>query len=40
MPMAILVTDGVGKGMLGMVTVFCHSDQVKVDPLVMLLALV
>ena len=31
-PMAILITNGVGKGSLGMVTIFCHSDQVKVEP--------
>ena len=36
MPMGTLITDGIGEGKLGMVTVFCHSDQVKVKPLVML----
>ena len=40
MPMAILITDGVGEGKLGMVTVFCCSDQAKVEPLVMLPTLV
>ena len=28
-PIAILITDGVGKRSLGMITVFFHSDQVK-----------
>ena len=37
--MAILVTDGVGKGSLGMGTVFYHSDQAKVEPSVGLLTL-
>ena len=32
MLMAILVTDGVVDGKLGMVTFFCHSDQVRVEP--------
>ena len=31
-PLVILVMDGVGEGRLGMVTTFCHSDQVKVEP--------
>ena len=31
-PMAILVTDAVDEGSLGMVTIFCHSDQAKVEP--------
>ena len=35
-PVAILVTDGVDEGTLGMATVFCHSDQVKLEPLAML----
>ena len=34
--MAILITHAVGKGNLGMVTIFCHSDQAKVEPSVML----
>ena len=38
-PMAILITDGVVKGSLGMVAIFCHYDQVKVEPSVMLLIL-
>ena len=38
--MAILITDGVGEGKLGMVTVFSHSDQAKMEPSVMLLTLV
>ena len=38
--MAILITDGVGEGKLGMVTIFCHSDQVKVKPSIMLPTLV
>ena len=38
--MVILITNWVGKGSLGMVTVFCHSDQAKVEPLVMLPTLV
>ena len=37
MPMAILITDGVGEGKLGMVTVFCYSDQAKMEPSVMVL---
>ena len=32
-PMPILVTNGVDEESLGMVTIFCHSDQVKVEPL-------
>ena len=39
-PMAILITDGVSKGGLGMVTIFCHFDQVNVEPSVMLLTLI
>ena len=39
-PMAILITDGVGKGSLGMVTVFYHSDQEKVEPSIILSTLV
>ena len=35
-PMAILITNGVGEGRLGTVTIFCHSDQAKVQPSVML----
>ena len=31
-PLAILVTYGVGEGKLGMITTFCRSDQVKVEP--------
>ena len=38
--MTILITDGVGKGKLGMVTIFCHSDQAKLEPLVMFPTLV
>ena len=30
-PMAILVTDAVGEGNLGMVTTFCHHDQAKLE---------
>ena len=30
-PMAILVTDGVGEGNLGMVTTFCQHDQAKME---------
>ena len=29
--MAVLVTDGVEEGSLGMVTTFCHHDQAKVE---------
>ena len=29
--MVILITDGVGKGNLGMVITFCHHDQVKME---------
>ena len=32
-PLAILVTDGVSKGKLGMITAFCRTDKVKVEPL-------
>ena len=38
--MAILITDGVGKEKLGMVTIFCCSDQAKVEPSVTLPTLV
>ena len=38
--MAILITDGVGERKLGMVTIICHSDKAKVEPLVMLLTLI
>ena len=31
-PLVILVTDGVGVGKLGMITAFCQTDQVKVEP--------
>ena len=37
--MAVLITDGVGKGSLGLVTAFYHSNQAKVEPLVMLMTL-
>ena len=30
-PLAILVTDGVGEGKLGMITAFCRTDQAKVE---------
>ena len=30
-PMAILITEGVGEENLGMVTVFCHHDQNKME---------
>ena len=40
MLMVILITDGVGKGKPGMVTSFCHSDQMKVQPSVMLPTLI
>ena len=40
MPMASLITDGVNKGKLGMVTIFCYSNQAKVEPSVMLPTLV
>ena len=30
-PMAILITDGVGKGDLGIVTTFCSHNQVKME---------
>ena len=30
-PMAILVTDGVREGNMGMVTTFCHHYQAKVE---------
>ena len=39
-PFAILVMDRVVEGKLGMITAFCRSDQVKVEPLVALLTLV
>ena len=28
-PLAILVTDGIGEGKLGMITTFCRTDQVN-----------
>ena len=31
-PMAILMTNRVKEGNLGMVTTFCHHDQAKVEP--------
>ena len=40
MPMAILITDGVGEGKLGMVTIFCCSDHAKVEPSVMIPTLI
>ena len=30
-PTVILITDGVEEGYLGMVTTFCHHDQVKME---------
>ena len=39
-PMVILVTDRVDEGSLGMVTIFCCSDKVKVEPSDVLLTLV
>ena len=30
-PMAILITNGVGKGDVGMVTTFCNHNQVKME---------
>ena len=39
-PLAILVTDSLGKGKLGMITTFCRTHQVKVEPLDALSALV
>ena len=38
-PMAILVSNGVGEGSLSMLTVLCQSDQPKVEPSVVLLTL-
>ena len=38
-PMAILVTDGVGKGDLGMVMTFCSHNQVKMEASEVLTAL-
>ena len=38
-PMAILFTDGVGKGDLGMVTTFCSCNQVKIEALEVLATL-
>ena len=32
-PLVILVMDDAGKGRLGMITIFCRSDQAKVEPL-------
>ena len=37
--MTVLVTEGVDEGSLGMVTIFCHSDQARVEPSTMLLTL-
>ena len=37
--MAILITDGVGKGDLGMVTTFCSHNQVKMESLEVLATL-
>ena len=39
-PMAFLIKVGIGKGKLGVVTVFCHSDQVNMEPLVTLPTLI
>ena len=39
-PMAIFITNGVNEWSLGMETICCHSDQAKVEPLVMLPTLV
>ena len=39
-PLAILVTDSIGKGKMGMITNFCRTDQEKVEPLDTFLALV
>ena len=39
-PLAILVTGGIGEGKLEIITTFCRNDQVKVEPLDMLSALV
>ena len=30
-PMAILVTDGLGEGNLGMVTTFCYHNKAKME---------
>ena len=38
-PMVILITDGVGEGNLGMVSIFCHHDQNKMEALDTLSAL-
>ena len=38
-PLAILVTDRVVEGNLGMITAFCRADQVEVEPLDALLTL-
>ena len=38
-PMGILITDGVGKGDLGMATTFCSHNQVKMEALEMLATL-
>ena len=35
-PMAVLITNGVEEGSLGMVTTFCHHDHAKVESLAML----
>ena len=39
-PSEILVMDGIGEGKLGMITAFCRTDQVKVEPSDALLTLV
>ena len=39
-PMGVLVTDEVEEGSGGMLTTFCHHDQVKVEPLEVLSTLV
>ena len=38
-PTAILITDGVKEGYLGMVTIICHHDQVKMKAMDALAAL-
>ena len=39
-PLAMLVTDGIDKRKLGMITTLCKTDQAKVEPSDVLLALV
>ena len=39
-PLAILVTDSICEAKLGMITIFCRTDQVKVEPSDVLSALV